>query len=675
VVNTPSADSDADTVGARNTALNAVSSSVSSVSNTLSSHTSASSVHGANGAIVGQGDLNAGTLPASFSSVAAGTTTVDANGVNTNKLSTDNLAAKIDGRPVLAAPTRAVYDAYAYLALLSDRTIALNRSTFTAGATPYARLIAPGLQYQRQLFVRDFAMAVRGRPEAFQPADIMNALASFAAVQNSTTGGMPSGVDRTGAAVGAYAYDDSYEFVDLIYSHYLQTGTTSAYTAYKSNITLALSYVPVQNHLVYIADADAPIIGWGFMDVEASSGYDLMTSVMRYRALMQLTVLAAASGETSNAAAYSAEAALMPSALKNYLWDSSVGLFRNATIKNSTQHNVPANALAVLQSGMLDATTSSTVVNTLIAHLSGITQDGQTRHMLDGEYWTNFQPGTPGWASAQGAYQNGGFWGAFSGWLSAAIATQDKAKADVLMLALAAKYRAYDNSVTPPEATNTVTSYAGSGLYTASAALPLEYFRDRLQSVAPVIPFVPNGSSGVGKQYDLQGPIGIAIDSLTSCAFVFTDLAVNGKRWGFGPGCGTGDVTKIGLYSYTDSKLMAVWGDTGSLDVFGAFSATSGSITGRLTLTGNGSLTDTFRWIDTNTGGKTWIMSPGAGSGDPTQNCLFNGTDNNSIACFSSDGHFAPQAGGSALKLACYLADGKTFGHATMSAGDISACQ
>lgn len=374
-------------------------------------------------------------------------------------------------------------DAYQFLSGLADRTVMLARFVFTGGPLNGTIGYSPGVTYSGSLYVRDFAITARGRPELFTPSELFGFINIFASLQGGS-GQIYDGVALDGTLItgpnGVASIDNSFEFVDLCYSHYQKTGLPTAYTTYHTVITAALAYPTITNHLVNIADAgNSTKIGWGFQDDIVSTGYEAMTSMMRFRALNQLSEMATAAGETSNATAYSTEAALIPASLETQLYDGTVHLFHNASTQN-TQHSVMASAFAVVQN-CVSSTVKAQICAKLLAGLpgnaddlagKGFVQNGQISHLPLNETWSVVRGSHPA-----GTYQEGGYWAVGTGWVYQAVALVDLGQANTLLQSYVSYCRAQPFATSPPEASNSLIPYLGSPNYVVSACLPLEIFK------------------------------------------------------------------------------------------------------------------------------------------------------------------------------------------------------
>lgn len=374
-------------------------------------------------------------------------------------------------------------DSIAYLKQLSKRTIDASKFQFTGGVQNGNYSYSPGNSYPLEVYIRDFAMATRSYPEYFSTTDINVVLAFFhgtkgASGQIHDAGVQAGGVHEAGG-MSIASIDNQYEFIDLCYQHYQRTGSPTAYTTYKATILTALAYPNIQNNLVYIlSESPWPKVGFGFQDIVASQGYELMTSVMRYRSLKQLVIMATAAGDSSDASTWQTQADAVPAALETYLWDSTRGLFYNSSV-NNVKHSVPGSAYAVVQ-GCCSASVANTISQKLIDMMPGHVDalagkgcflNGYVRHLPLDENWDALRVGY-----GVGIYQNGAYWATFTGWVALAIKRLSQYEANFLMIDLIDKLKTDGPLITPLEAFNTSPVYQGSSRYTVSSTLPLEYF-------------------------------------------------------------------------------------------------------------------------------------------------------------------------------------------------------
>ena len=362
--------------------------------------------------------------------------------------------------------------------------------TFSAGAFSGKQASTPSGDgyYGPNAVVRDWTMQVRGCPTLFtatQISDFCEMIASIAGADGVNEGlngngseiawGGGGGSDRSTIPI-----DNQFEFVDMVYSHFLKTGSASKYTALESTILSAYNattHHTIQNHLVYISPSTftGHVVEWGFWDSWDVRGYASMTSVMRFRATRQIAEMLTALGRTSDAAAHTAEATAIQAALETYCVDSGSGMLKFGT-EGANQQKSPIASAYAAAIGAVGSTRAGTISDALYNRLDGqsLASDGcflngQVRDTcfsdpaLDGEG-----------AGTGGSYQAGGYWAIATGWVAKAISINHVAAADAFMQVWATE-TIRQGSAAPYEY---ATSGGGSGShqYGASAALPLQYF-------------------------------------------------------------------------------------------------------------------------------------------------------------------------------------------------------
>jgi hypothetical protein len=358
-----------------------------------------------------------------------------------------------------------------WLQALDDTTISGSQLTFTAGVISGSTGLFPGIGgiYGSE-YLRDLAMAVRCRPADFSAQFVWNQIKLFASSQYSN-GALPDSISPSGAGGLAaanqyYAVDDCYEFVDLVFSHFLMTGTTTAFTTYASNIAAALAFPPVSNHLVVLPavySGTGHLVGFGFQDTCKEAGAESMCSAERWRAEKEMGIMAQAAGVTDS---YTSELSNITNSLNSTLWDANTGLYWNATV-SCTEHSIAASAyIWYLGAG---GTTATAGENTLAAMATNPldVQNGQVRHMPWPEYWDNS-------TSTQQQYQNGGYWATFTGWFCGAVSNVNLYLAEWVFSRYVDAAQAQGPAVAPYEATNSVNGYHGIAGYCVSAGMPLQ---------------------------------------------------------------------------------------------------------------------------------------------------------------------------------------------------------
>lgn len=354
-----------------------------------------------------------------------------------------------------------------YLENLADATIDGSEFTFTGGVINGEKGWYPNVGHYPQMYMRDFAMTVRGRPSKFTAQDLLNALALFVSKQR-VDGAFPDGIAPDGDSLAGgggryYGYDNTYEWVDVMYQHYLKTNTTAAFEMYQTELALALSYATLDNHLVVLASGD---VGFGFQDGVLSEGQELPSSCLRFRAYSQLNEMSVSAGMGLG---YAPELELIRTGLED-LWDNEMGLYRNASVTNQ-EHSIPGNAMAVAfgaaPSGRAD-TISQYFYNARGNIVANLYQNGMIRHLPGSTHWESHIYGVD-------TYQDGPFWGTFTGWAATTLHRVSPAQAIQLIQELVTYYQNADQGTVPLEYFLESNSAAGAPRYCASVTLPLEY--------------------------------------------------------------------------------------------------------------------------------------------------------------------------------------------------------
>ncbi len=342
--------------------------------------------------------------------------------------------------------------------------------------------------------IRDTAAAIRYAPANFTATEIANIIAMYGqgqvvSIAGSAGAGIPECINpnSTFGVVGDHAPDSThipdldgvYDWVDMMYSHFLKTGSATQYATYATSVSAALASNTIDHHLVYINPSAEGPPGWGFQDSEDIRGHDLYTSVERFRAYKQIAAMVAAnSGDPSS---WNNELPLITSNLDTYLFNSGSGLFLtcDTTTQSNNVPNIPGSCYAVYL-GAASTTSSAAIVAACHNGYTGNAGDlagngfvygGQVRHMPRGTYFTTFRSsGTPD------QYQDGGYWMFFAPWYAYCLAKNDVTEAEEF-LNEAANFSLAKPSVGATESYGPqANSYLGANQYLDSACAPLGYY-------------------------------------------------------------------------------------------------------------------------------------------------------------------------------------------------------
>lgn len=166
---------------------------------------------------------------------------------------------------------------------------------------------------------------------------------------------------------------------------------------------------------------------FGFCDAEAKSGKLLFTSVLKFTAARELAVLFRATGQLGKAEAFEQDAAAIrrgiPAAFFHPTQETGEGWLYSATGVGN-QPDVWGSAFAIY-SDAVDHQTARKVALALARSYrdKSAVREGCVSHILSDD-----AKNPNGWQvtlSPRGEYQNGGYWGAASGWYIAAINSVD----------------------------------------------------------------------------------------------------------------------------------------------------------------------------------------------------------------------------------------------------------
>lgn len=176
------------------------------------------------------------------------------------------------------------------------------------------------------------------------------------------------------------------------------------------------------NHIVYTNDAFRGV-DFGFRDAIYITGDLSYSSILKYRAALQLSALFEQIGNNSKAKAYRDIASKIKAVLPVAFADKN-GMLKASTAIGS-HPDVWATALAVYL-GILDGDHALKAARHLAkAYVAGtLAYKGNIRHIIDGEGYN----GTPYWEKGivhPNQFQNGAYWGTPTGWVAYTIAQVD----------------------------------------------------------------------------------------------------------------------------------------------------------------------------------------------------------------------------------------------------------
>ena len=184
--------------------------------------------------------------------------------------------------------------------------------------------------------------------------------------------------------------------------------------SWASVIRRSFDRVPFSCGLAYV-DPQRPYVGAGVHDTCAITGWELMSSLILQRGLERAAVLFKGSVGRGVLERWSEQAAGIKLNLHR-LWEERVGAFL-AGSRDCRQVDIWANGLAYW---MVEPAIRRQIVEFFRTNRERIFNLGFTRQILEPKGWQRQLVEVP-----LGAYVNGGFWPAGTGWVLPAIADQD----------------------------------------------------------------------------------------------------------------------------------------------------------------------------------------------------------------------------------------------------------
>ena len=188
-----------------------------------------------------------------------------------------------------------------------------------------------------------------------------------------------------------------------------------------------LAWVPLNRGLVF-NESQERCSTYGFQDTVAKGGHDLFCSLLWVVACRQMAELEPEQARRWQVAGKEAEDALW------LLWDEGQGVYLAAN-EVCAQIDIWGNAFAVAHQ-IGSAERRQRVVRWLTEHYDEYVWQGQVRHLPGQQTWQSLFCPVPA-----GTYQNGGYWGTASGWLTTALADSAPDLARRTMAELMAFYR------------------------------------------------------------------------------------------------------------------------------------------------------------------------------------------------------------------------------------------
>ncbi len=328
------------------------------------------------------------------------------------------------------------------------------------------------------------------RPGVVIPAYAMPDHINFDGQGSFYPGNYKSGRKQGGKPFGKYPpLDDHFYFITAVYEHWKLTGSTALFRSPMKTTFAGIRLSDLCDRVFRVAPADPetgiPVAGdvetdnakdFGFCDAQFKSGKLLFPSVLKFVAAKQLAEVYEAAGETEKAQSYRQEARRIQGAIPPAFYHPDAahlgeGWLHSATLV-ANQPDVWGSAFAVW-AGAIDGPVAGQVARALVRAYREKTavRRGCVRHILT----TDPKGGWEKSLNAPGTYQNGGYWGAATGWYIAAIHRVDPAAA----ASMARDYIAFLKDDSRPDGTAQAWEWFSpdtgqyiNNLYVATVALP-----------------------------------------------------------------------------------------------------------------------------------------------------------------------------------------------------------
>ncbi|MBS1714545.1 MAG: hypothetical protein JST30_09440 [Armatimonadetes bacterium] len=230
-----------------------------------------------------------------------------------------------------------------------------------------------------------------------------------------------------------------------------------------------------------VTDAVRRAVGFGFCDTVYLTGSMAFPSLLRYRALGEMSELAEQTGQGADAVRWSAARAELKVHLAPVLQEASGWLLAATGV--GRQPDVWATAFA-LDLGVLKGEARTKALRVLAAafHEGTVTCEGAVRHVPTDRDFSE----TSAWERTAGVpldrYQNGAYWHTPSGWFASALSQTDRSAARRFIGDYMAHMRREDHRQGrghggPWECVHPRGPYRQNPVYLASVTLPYEVFR------------------------------------------------------------------------------------------------------------------------------------------------------------------------------------------------------
>jgi len=265
-------------------------------------------------------------------------------------------------------------------------------------------------------WLRDYAYALEGCPEALGDKEATDACMTFVNAQRADGAGVDcvkfdgTPIYKPGmGSMGENPVADGSQFTVAVAWHtYRKVQDRELVKRIVNRLIKTMGAVPrdPQNGLVYIRPGGYDRCPYGFTDTVRKQGDELFCSLLCFDASCKLADLLDAAGRPDDAHKWRAEADRVAGSIRAVLWDGQTGLFRAATVQ-CKEPDIWGSAFAVYL-GVVTKDQALAIAKYFKEHYSEIVYRGQIRHLPGGVYWEVACP--------KDTYQNGGYWATPTGW-------------------------------------------------------------------------------------------------------------------------------------------------------------------------------------------------------------------------------------------------------------------
>ena len=283
-----------------------------------------------------------------------------------------------------------------------------------------------GVGHYKALWTRDFYYMVEYAGDLIDPGEIK---ASIYYLLNGQRGDgcIPDRVNAEGEAIYSpgpphkpmadHALDNGPFMAMLVCSYVNQYNDEALFREVESKLRRGLDQIKLADNGLVYNDPDNPQCVYGFTDIVKKTGNLLFSSLLYYKACMEMEILCE-KFQCGDPLIYQRCSALIRQNISQ-LWDEKSGMFWAADV-DCKQIDIWGSAYAV-EIGITSRKRAEKISDYLVEHYDEIILRGQVRHLTGSDLqWQQLFHECP-----IGTYQNGAFWATPLAWVIPAYATRD----------------------------------------------------------------------------------------------------------------------------------------------------------------------------------------------------------------------------------------------------------